>query len=404
MSRTILIFGAGLNQLTLIEAARQLGIRSVVIDPAENPPGKAVADVYYKVGAQDYELTKIIAIQENVEGIVTTQMENPLRLMAKLANEMGYLFHSQEVVEQCRNKFKMKQVFFKNNVSCATGILVPKGHLVTQRFLSTKKLHFPLIVKPIDAHSSRGVRKVNTINELRIACENAFSFSSSGDALVEEFMDGREFSVETITSFGSTHIIQITEKILTDYPTAVELGHLQPADLTMFEMQEIEKLTIKAIKSLQIDNSAAHTEIKYSKEGFKVVEVGARSGGDFISSYLTYASTGINMDRAVIQVSLGEIPDLMPQYKRISLIRYIQLLPGSIVECVLPIDEILSIPGVIFAQIFVSPGSIIQPIEHSAQRPACFIITGNTMNEVKENAFIVENKLKQLIKIKNNVN
>ena len=114
--KTILIFGAGINQMELIRAAKELGVVSIVIDPLIDPPGKKVADFFYQVDGKDYETTKRIAQKHNVNGIVTAQMENPLRLMSKLAEEMGYLFHSRLTIEKCRNKYLMKQAFIKHFV------------------------------------------------------------------------------------------------------------------------------------------------------------------------------------------------------------------------------------------------------------------------------------------------
>jgi len=108
MPKSILIFGAGINQLTLIEAAKELGLISVVLDPGAEPPGKAKADFFYQVGKDDYKLTREIALKHQVAGIVTGQMENPLRLMARLAEEMGFIFHSPEVIERSTNKYLMK--------------------------------------------------------------------------------------------------------------------------------------------------------------------------------------------------------------------------------------------------------------------------------------------------------
>ena len=172
MKKTILIFGAGINQLELIREAKKLGIITVVIDPANNPPGKPEADFYYQVVGNDYNKTKEIAILHKVDGIVTGQMEKPMRIMAKLAREMGYIFHSEEVVENSLNKAKMKQCFVKAGVPCANAIVFKKEEPITEKNLFG--LEFPLIIKPVDAFSSRGVLKVNNFNEL-LKFENQLS-------------------------------------------------------------------------------------------------------------------------------------------------------------------------------------------------------------------------------------
>lgn len=400
MNKTILLFGAGLNQLELIRAANDLGITSVVVDPMADPPGKKLAKFFYQVAGNDYLTTKQIAQKHNINGIVTAQMENPLRLMSKLAEEMGYIFNSPEIVEQSRNKHLMKQAFVANKVPCAKGILITGTDTVTPELLEKHKLCFPLIIKPTDAHSSRGVYKVENFDELMIHANETANFSSNAEFLIEEFLTGREFSVESITFCGETKIVQFTEKIITPYPRTVEIGHLQPATLNTAEQKELELVTLNAIKALGIDNSASHTELKITPHGVKVIEVGARLGGDFISSYLTMSSTGVNMDKAAIQVALGLKPDLTPQKNTFSFIKYIELPIGKKVIDVLRINETLELPNVVFAHVFVKPGDIIGPIEHSAQRPACAIVTGNSSADVIAFADEIEKHIKEnLIKL-----
>ena len=99
--KTIMIFGAGINQLELIKAAKELGVTSIVIDPQKDPPGKKFADYFFQVNGKDYESTKKIALQHRIDGLVTGQMEKPMRLMARLAEDIGLGFHSPRIVEQC---------------------------------------------------------------------------------------------------------------------------------------------------------------------------------------------------------------------------------------------------------------------------------------------------------------
>ncbi len=389
MRKTILIFGAGINQLELIKAAKELNVVTVVIDPMINPPGKKYADYYYQVEGNDYDSTKRIANAHNVGGIVTAQMENPLHLMARLAEEIGCIFNSSEIIAKSRNKFLMKQAFIKNAVPCAHGVVINEFVTIDSAFLQASKLSFPLIIKPIDSHSSRGVYKIEKLEDLISHTKETAVYSSNRDCLIEEFLDGREFSVEAITFQGDTHIVQFTEKIITPYPRAVEMGHIQPANLTNKEKDEMEVIAKKAINALGIDNTATHTELKITNDSIKVVEIGARLGGDFISSYLTKTSTGVNMDKAAVQIALGIKPDIYTDKKQYAFIKYVDLPVGKKVIEVLPINDLLLERDIIFAHIFIKPGDVIKEIVHSGQRPACIIISGENLEQVKERAEMV---------------
>jgi biotin carboxylase len=379
---SILIFGAGINQLELIREAKLMGIVAVVVDPSADPPGKAEADFYYQVDGKDYEGTKQIALKHNVGGIVTGQMEKPMRLMAKLAEELGYIFHSPEVVERSLNKWLMKQAFLKNNVPCANAILFSKDDEITQEKLTG--FTFPLIIKPKDAFSSRGVYKVDSYDELIAHLDESRSFASDGDILIEEFLEGKEFSVESITFKGKTTVVQITEKFITPFPNTVEIGHLQPAPLDATQWEQVTKTVEQAIQAIGINNSASHAEVMVTSKGVFTIEIGARLGGDFISSYLTKASTGVSMDKAALQVALGMAPDLTSNLKQFSYIKYIQLPVNKRVVEIKPLDDLIARPEIVFATIFVTPGDTIKPLVHSALRPACILTRGETREQVIE--------------------
>ena len=127
--------------------------------------------------------------------------------------------------------------------------------------------------------------------------------------MLKNLLEGKEYSIESITFEGQTHIIQYTEKIITDYPYTVEMGHIQPAELDDKQKTEIDEIVKKAIEALELDNCAAHTELMMTRIGPKIIEIGARLGGDYISSYLTLHSTGVNMDAAVADIAMGNKPD-----------------------------------------------------------------------------------------------
>ena len=315
--------------------------------------------------------------------------------MAKLAHELKFIFNSPEVTERCLDKWLMKEIFRANEIPCAEGILIKKDEETLEEQLN--EITFPVIIKPRDAFSSRGVFKCTSINEVNAHLEKSRSFSSNGDILIEEFLEGREYSVEAITYRGETSIIQFTEKFITPYPATVETGHLQPAALTSMEQDAISSVVKRALKALGIENSASHTEIMMTQTGPKVIETGARPGGDFIASYLTKSSTGISMDRAVVQIALGLKPDTARKQSKYSMIRYIDLPAGKTVKEVMSVDDIKQLPGTVFVHIFIAPGDKTVPLTHSAQRPACILTEADDrkelLNRIEEYSMILSKRI-----------
>ena len=370
-----MIFGAGINQVELIKAAKELDVISCVIDPSPNPPGKEIADFFYQVKGNDYETTKQLIIKHKIDGIITGQMEKPLRLMAILAKEFDFIFNSPKIIECSLNKWLMKEAFNKHNIKCANGILLEKEDVLDEK--SLKNLKYPLIIKPVDAFSSQGVLKINTFSELIKNEKISRSYSKNSCIIIEEFLKGHEFSVESLTFRGKTEIIQITEKFITAYPQTVEVAHLQPARISKVEWDSIEIEVKKAIKAINIDNCASHTEVMITDSGTYLIEIGARLGGDFISSYLTKASTGISMDKAAIQIALGIKPEYLRKYNYCSMIKYIELEEGKKVEKIFSLDILKNKEGYVFAEYFINEGDVIPKITNSAQRIACIAFKSN---------------------------
>lgn len=376
----IMIFGAGLNQLELIREARALGLTTVVIDPRDDSPGRKEADHFYRIDGDDYESTRETAIRHKVGGIVTGQMEKPLRMMARLAQDLGFVFNSPEVTERCLDKWLMKEALTANGVPCARGILLRPGDMIRL----PPGVYYPVIIKPRDAFSSRGVYKCEDLSCVERYIEESRSFSSSGDVIIEEFLTGKEYSVEALTCKGETTVVQFTEKFITPYPKTVELGHLQPAGIDDVTRLEVSAVVTSALTALGVMNSASHTEVMVTGKGPFIIEAGARLGGDFIGSYLTRSSTGMSMDRAAVEIAMGMQPAGKPSLRAFSMIKYLELPAERIVDEVLPYEDVTGLPGVVFAALFVSPGDIIKPLIHSAMRPGCIITEADTLNLVKE--------------------
>ena len=154
-------------------------------------------------------------------------MENPLLLMAEIAEKFSFSFPSVNSIVHARNKYLMKRCFIEHGIPCAYGILVEPNAEIDEKILYG--FTFPLIIKPVDSFSSRGVFLVTSFDELQQYLDKTKSFSSDGKILIEEFLNGPEVSVESVTYNGQTTVIQITDKVITNYPYTVEMAHIQPS-------------------------------------------------------------------------------------------------------------------------------------------------------------------------------
>ena len=204
----------------------------------------------------------------------------------------------------------------QTNTVCAPpwrgGCPCPESILVdSETDLSSLKLSFPVIVKPIDRSGSRGVEKVDSKDRLGQAVASACAAGFEKKALIEEYVYGQEYSVEGISYRGDHEILAVTLKYTTGEPHFIETGHMEPAPIDDGLRERVICVVIRALNALGIENGASHSEIKIDEGGdIKIIEIGSRMGGDAIGSDLVPLTTGIDYVRAVIQVACGEKPDL----------------------------------------------------------------------------------------------
>ena len=395
MAKRILVFGAGDNQLMLIRACKALGYFTIVTDPNEQAPGAATADLFVPLPPRDIGAHRELIRKEDVGGIVTCQMENPLLMMAHLAREFNFPFPAPEVIRRARDKYLMKQAFLTNDVPCARGRLCSDIDELSR--IDWERWTFPLIIKPVDSYSSRGVIRVENREQLFIAFPQSARFSSNGQVLLEEFLEGPEVSVEGVTFGGKTKLAQITDKVITPYPHTVELAHYQPSALPDTIQEEIKKVVARAIRALGIDHSGSHTELKITPQGPKIIEIGSRLGGDYISSHLTFLSTGIDLNRAVAQIAMGEAPDVTPNHRRFSAIRYVNWEAGRRVRGARPVDLLLRNPKVAHAGIMVKTGDLLPEVTESANRHAFLITSADSREELEKNIETLSGELAGLL-------
>jgi biotin carboxylase len=297
------IIGAGEFQEPLIVKAKEMSLETHVFAWEEGTECESLADFFYPISILEKEKILEICLKIRVNGIASIASDLAVPTVSFIANNMGFKTHNSFIdAEKTTDKYAMRLQFARKGVS-------------TPKFLQTgpeydpnfTKLDFPLIVKPVDRSGSRGVTKVNDENSLGKAILRACDLSFKKKAIVEEFIDGDEVSVEAISWKGEHFILSITDKVTSGEPYFVEIAHHQPSNLPENIKERIKEETIKALHSLNIKFGASHTEIKVNQKGeVFLIETGARMGGDFIGSDLVRLSTGYDFVRGIIEIALGE--------------------------------------------------------------------------------------------------
>ena len=302
--KTLAIIGASYLQLPLVQRAKEMGIRTICFAWAEGAVCKDVADAFYPISIVEKEQILEICRQEQIDGICTIASDTAAPTVAYVAEQMGLVGNSYEASLKANNKCLMRNAFAAANVPSPLFKCLTQGvsELVNE---GISEMPLPLIIKPSDRSGSLGVVKVEKEEDLLPAIKAAQDYSFKHEAIVEQFIEGTEISVEFISYQGEHYPLQITDKVTTEAPHFVEIAHHQPANLSQAQYEEIYNLTKRALNSLGVTNGASHSEYRITKDGkIYVMEIGARMGGDFIGSDLVQLSTGYDFLRGVIEVAL----------------------------------------------------------------------------------------------------
>lgn len=391
--RTILIFGVGELQRSIINRAARRGLFTVGIDPCEEASARDACDIFEVVGGQDFEGTLAVAKKYNVSALVTASTDKPLVMMARVAKELHLLFFSVETAEWSTDKFQMKQRFMEGGVPCAKGRLIRHAE-------EAKDLCFPVICKPRDNSGSRGVKLCRDVNELQECIDEALDNSKLDTVLVEEFIEGREFSIETLHYEGKSEVIQFTEKKTTEFPYNVELGHKQPANLTDDERQHIRDIISKIAVCMHFENCPSHTELKVNERGIFVIETSPRLGGDYITSTLTPLSTGINLEDQLLHIALGEKVDTITgRVNKTSAVCFFSLPEGTVTAIDEHISEVVSWPNIHSFGLKLKVGDNVNQITSSLNRYGQFVVTGKNRQELDNLVTKYENEISELIRV-----
>ena len=303
--KKIAIIGAALFQEPAIVKAKEMGLETHVFAWAAGDPGEKLADYFYPISIREKEQILEECRRIGIDGIISIASDLAMETVNYIAEELGLTGNTVKATRISTNKHWMRKAFEENGDPSPRSILVDAA-----TSFDSIDLDFPMIVKPTDRSGSRGVHKVYDRRQLRDAIIRAREYSFENKAVVEEFVEGDEYSIEYISYHGKHWFLSATQKLTTGAPFFIETGHREPAPLSDEIIERIKAISEHALDTLQLENGAAHIELKIDGDKINIIEIGGRMGGDFIGSSLVQLSTGYDFVKAVIEVSLGIAPEI----------------------------------------------------------------------------------------------
>lgn len=316
----VLILGAGLMQKSAIEAAKNSGYKTLVVDANPNAVCVPFADVFEPIDLKDREKIAELALSygKKLKAVFTagTDFSASVAYVAKQCKLKG---HAVDACEKASNKILMRKCFEENKVPSPSFTKINRmqiaSYLVGDK-LDTMK--FPKVIKPVDNMGARGCRMIRSKNEFIPAVEDAVRCSRSGNAILEDYMCGNEYSIDAIVYNGTLTITGFADRHIFYEPYFIEMGHTMPTAASKKEKNELIACFAKAVKALGLTCGAAKADIKYTEQGPMVGEIAARLSGGYMSGWTYPYASDLNLTEQALLIALGKKPQALLE-KRIPL-------------------------------------------------------------------------------------
>lgn len=307
-----LVIAGGLPQIELIKQLKERGIEALLADGSPAAVARPYADKFFNVDVFDMEAIKDIALKEKVDFLITVCADQVLLVVAKVSEMLGLpCYIDYETCQNVSDKIRMKRIF--NQAGVPTTDYVETDHFDMDVI---GRLKFPMVVKPVDAYSSKGVRKADNLEELKQYYVEAHQIGRSGRVIVEEYFSGEEISVDAFVVNGKAQLLNVTnsEKVK-DKDRFVIFRGRYPVKASEAVMKQIEDICQKIADGFGLVNAPLLVQLLHDGDKVSVLEFCARTGGNMKYLLIKYAS-GVDVIGATLDITLGNEPDLRPKFER----------------------------------------------------------------------------------------
>ena len=304
VQKKVLVLCGGIPQVELIKQLKGRGYFVVLADRNSGCEGAKHADIFFPISALDVDGVQKLAQEQSVEFIITVCADQVLEVMAIVSENLGLpCYIGAKTATDMSKKSYMKNIFIANDIPTSNFVTVKE---YSEQYMAG--LQFPLIVKPVDAYSSRGVKKVDSAELLKEAVENAINISRTGEAIVEEYVEGQEISVDVYVANGKPYILcqTILEKVRAEGKFII-YRTVYPATLNKTVKEKVEKVAAKIVEAFGITNAPMLIQLITNGEEISVIEFCARTGGGEKFRLIKRVS-GFDVVKAAIDLSEGKEP------------------------------------------------------------------------------------------------
>ena len=344
--KNIVILGAGLMQKPAILSAKQLGFHTIVVDADPKAVCIPQADEFFKIDLKDKEgilelCTRLKNSPEGLEGVFTAGTDFSASV-SYVCERLGLPAHSFEAATNASIKTQMRACFEKEGVPSPKFIRVGKSDIEPSLLdCVLAKMDFPFVVKPVDNMGARGCRMVRTKEEFLSAVKIACECSRTGYSIIEEYMEGPEFSIDALVYNGKFIVTGFAIRHIKYEPYFIEIGHTMPAEIPAEMHDELISVFALGAKAEGLTCGAAKADIKYTKNGPMIGEIAARLSGGYMSGWTYPYASDLNLTEQGILIATGNQPS-----KLLERAKSVQYTPSELCKNLSAPYELFEVPCV----------------------------------------------------------
>jgi biotin carboxylase len=389
--KTVLFVGAGRHQRAAILRAKELGLRVAAVDRNPDAPGLAEADIKRVVGSSDPEAVLKTFARVRVEGVLTVSADRAVPIVAAIAEARGLPGIGLRTAHLMTHKIAMRRRL------ADAGVPQPRFaacRTVAEARRAAGEVGFPAVLKPADSGGQRGVFRVESLDEVYAHFHEALAASATGEAILEEFVEGIEMNGIVVSRDGKAIPLTLSDRLR---PPGIGFGvgwiHVYPASVYGDRLAESERVATHAVHALGLQTGIAFPQLIAADDGrIVVVEVAARIPGGQMADLVRHA-VGVDLVELQLRMALGEeLPDelVLPRFTQPLAIRFLTAEPGPLptgrVKRVGPLERVRAFPGVVQAETYLAVGETIRPVRLDGDRRGYVIAVGETSLQALERA------------------
>ena len=389
--KKLLMLGGGFLQNFVIVKARQMGYEVLVLDADPNAVGFKNASKYAVIDIVDEQACLSYARENDVDGVLTAATDYSVLTMSKIAQEMNLPGINYDSAKIIKNKAEVRKRLFASHADDTGYSFELSSEEDVRKCLEHVK--FPVMVKPCDGSGSRGASRVDSADNFEYACKVAMESSITNRAVVEPFVIGKEYGVESFVNQGDIHVLAVMQKEMTLPPYYAELGHSIPSGLPKSLELKIKGCVTKALQTLNVNHGSVNMDLLLDANGdVHIVDVGARMGGNLIGSHIIPLGTGVDYMGNMIRAAVGDPVDFTPVRTPMPVATRLLALTPGVVKSLPDFDKIAKENNVIIEH-HLCVGDVINEYHTNLDGCGYVVVQNQDVNE----AIVMAEKVKTII-------